>query len=202
MADIVEKAAVDNLESSAAHPYRAAAGVLALVSRVAVTKRQVLKRQPGMVLILAVRSGPFLVFIAGVHVQNARPAAAAERYFPAAVNDNIGVRVVEHLCRTVKRYSRRLITTVKHNDASLRDRIDKGLIGAAFGRACSDYVVRVGDILQAGLGRYRAAALGVARGRSLGGTCERFMPICGPNAGLAASAEPEDAGENSDTDTG
>ena len=56
-------------------------------------QRHVLDDEPGRGLILAVRRGPHLGRITGVHVQDAPGPAAAERHLPAAVEHHLGTGV-------------------------------------------------------------------------------------------------------------
>jgi hypothetical protein len=114
-ADIIEKTAVDGLEPSPAHPDGPAAVIVGFSGGIAIGKGDVLHRQPRMVLVLAMRGGPDLVLIAGVHVQNAGLSPAAERHPAAAIDDDVGVGVVEHFGRTGERYGDRIGTAVEYN---------------------------------------------------------------------------------------
>ena len=96
---LLKKRRVDHLEAAAADPDGAAAVVLGLACRVRIDEGEVLHREPRMVLVLAVVGGPHLVRVAGVHVEDARLVAAAERHQSAAVDDDLGAGVVEDLGR-------------------------------------------------------------------------------------------------------
>src|SRR5690606_608311 len=88
VAAVPHELGVEDLEPAAAHEDRAAAiGILA--RGVAVGEGEVLHREARMILVVAVRRGPDLRRIAGVHVEDAARATAAQRHEPAAVDDDL-----------------------------------------------------------------------------------------------------------------
>ena len=94
LAAVARERGVDDPQPAAAvEDGASAAAVEALAVRVAVGERQVLDDQLGGRLILAVRRRPHLCRIAGVHVEDAVPALAAERHQPTAVEDDPRARV-------------------------------------------------------------------------------------------------------------
>ena len=91
VAAVAEEPRVDDLEPAAADEDGAAAAALGrLAGGVAVDEGQVLDGELRVVLVLAVRGGPDLGLVAGVHVEDAALAAAAERDLAAAVEHDLG----------------------------------------------------------------------------------------------------------------
>ena len=100
---VSEETAVDDLEPAATNPHGATSVVLELVLGIRVDKREILHREPRVVLVLTVISGPHLIWVTGIHIQNATAASSTERYQSPAVNDDFGPRIVEYLGRLLER---------------------------------------------------------------------------------------------------
>ena len=154
-ADIVEKAAVDGLESSPAHPHGPAAVKFGFSGGIAIGKGDVLYRQSRMILVLAMRGGPDLIRIAGVHVQNAGSPPSAERHQAAAIDDDVGVGIVEHLGRSWECYRDRIRTAVEYNGPPLGDGIDKGFSAATLWRSVADNLIGGCYLFEVRFGGYR-----------------------------------------------
>ncbi len=166
-AGVVEEAAVYDLEAPSPHPDRSAAVELGLAARVPVHKGQVLNREPGVILVLAMGRGPHLRLVTGVHVQDAGCPTPRKGHQAAAIDDHVRVLVVEHLGRLRERNGSRLRTTIENNDPALGHGLHHRLPSAALRGAIPDNRLRVGDVLQAGLRRDGAVAVGPARWRPL-----------------------------------
>ena len=119
VAAVADEARVDHLEPAAAHEDRAAAAALGrLAGRVAVGEGEVLHGEPRVVLVLAVRGGPALRLVAGVHVEDAALAAAAERDLAAAVEHDLGPVGVADLRGRGHRDGDRVRPAVERDDAA------------------------------------------------------------------------------------
>ena len=146
VATVPGKDGIDHAELAAAVEDRASAAAVVLLARgVPVLEGHVLDDEPGRGLILAVRRGPYLGRVTGVHVEDAPGAAAAERHLPAAVQHHLGTGVTDlgggmHHDRHWRR------TAVEGDHAALGDGRDHGPGRAASGRPVADHLVRVGGV--------------------------------------------------------
>ena len=102
---------------------------------VAVGEDQVLHGQPRVVLVLAVRGGEALPLVAGVHVEDAALAAAAERHLAAAVQHDLRAGRVLDLGGPGHRDGDRGRPAVEADDPARRDRRDHRVGGATGRRA-------------------------------------------------------------------
>ena len=94
LAAVPDERGLDDAQTPAAHEDRAAtAAVEVLAGGVAVGEGEVLDDQPRRGLVLAVRRREHLGGVAGVHVQDAAPAGAAQRDQAAPVEDDLSPRV-------------------------------------------------------------------------------------------------------------
>ena len=183
VAGVAEEARVDDLDPAAPHEDGAPAAALdRLAGRVAVGEGQVLHGEPGVVLVLAVRGGPDLGLVAGVHVEDPALAAAAERDLAAAVEHDLRPGVVADLGGGRHRDRDRVRPAVERDDPAGRHRLDHGGRGAAGGRAGADDPVGVGGVDRAGLG-WDAGPAGPGAGRACRGRGAR--PAAGADPRVA-----------------
>ena len=159
---------VHDLEPAAAHEDRPAApAVVGLTGRVAVGERQVLEDQPRRRLVVAVVGGPGLLRVAGVLVEDAALAAAAERDEAAAVDDH-ALAGVDDLRGLLEHDRHRVGAAAEPDDPALGHRAYDGPRGAAARRAVADPAVGDGGVDRTGLLRHRDrfARIGVRRRRA------------------------------------
>ena len=114
-----------------------------VTGRVAVDEREVLDGEPGMVLVLAMRGGVHLGLVAGVHVEDAALATAAQRDLAAAIEHDLRPGVVADLGGGGRRDGDQVGAAVEGDDPAGRHRVDHCARGAAGGAAVADDPVRV-----------------------------------------------------------
>ena len=157
---------VDDLESSTSHPDRPSS-IGVEPRRVGICEGQVLDGEPGMVLVLTVRSRPYLGRVARVHVEDAIRAASAQCHRATAVDDDLWSGGVDNLRSFGHHDGVRVRSTIERDDPTLGDGINDRCRGAALRRSSPDHDVRVRNVLRPRLGRHRVGAIGVARQRRL-----------------------------------
>ena len=173
VAQVVEEARVDDLETAALCVDRTAATAivhtLGNALGVAVDEGDVLNDQLNAGVGVAVtRSGwVHLRLVARGHVEDAEFPAAAQRHLVAAVDDQLGPLVVEDLRRCGEDDRHRIRSTVEGDDAAVCDRSDESVARAARGSAGPDHRGRRRHVLGLGSGRDGRVAVRVARGRTV-----------------------------------
>ena len=141
--------AVDDLEAAAADEDRPTAILGLGAGRAAVAERDVLHRERGVVLVLAVRRRPHQVRVAGVHVQDPPRALTVQGDEPAAIEDDVRP-VVEYAGRGAHGDGHRVRAAVEGDDAAQGDRIDHRRRRAARGGAGPDHTIGVGRVDRTG----------------------------------------------------
>ena len=153
VADVPVELRVHHLQPAAPHEDRAAtAPVDRLAGRVAVDEREVLHRQAGVVLVLAVRGGPDLRLVARVHVEDPALPGAAQGHPAAAVDHDVRTGVVADLRRLGHDDRDRGRTAVEHDLPAAGHGGDDRSRGAPGRRAVADDLVG-----SRGVDRVRAA---------------------------------------------
>lgn len=109
-----------------------------------------------MVLILAMRGRPNLIGVARVHVEDSSHSASTQGHLSAAVQNDLGASVVEHLCGLREHDFDRVGAAVEGDHAALCDRRHHRRAGAALRSTASDHLIRVGDVLFSPFCRDRA----------------------------------------------
>ncbi len=170
VAAVADEPRVDHLEPPAPDEDRAAPAALGpLAGGVAVGERQVLHGELRVVLVLAVRGGEALRLVAGVHVEDAALAAAAERDLAAAVQHDARAVRVHHLGGGLHGDGDRRGPAVEGDDAAGRDGLHHRLGGAARRGAAADGTGRARGVHRTRLGRHARPAGGVAGAERHGG---------------------------------
>src|SRR5690606_29172651 len=135
---------VDHLEPPAPYEDRAApAAIDRLAGRVAVGEGEVLYGQPRVVLVLAVRGGPALRRVTGVHVEDAALATTAQGDQAAAVQHDLRPVRVDDLRGLGEGDGHRPRPAVEGDDAAGGYRRHHRLGGATRRRTVAHHLVRV-----------------------------------------------------------
>jgi len=166
VASIVEEAAVDHFESSAAHENRPAA--IGVEPRgVSIDKRQVLHGELRVVLVLAHRCRPHLRFVAGILIQNADITRAAQRDFVSAVNHDFRTGIVEYFCRPIELDHDGIRAAIEGDDPAFGHGIDECVARAALRRAGTHDVIGFRRVFGLRFCGNRAFSIGIARRRPI-----------------------------------
>src|SRR5690606_22468077 len=139
-------------------------------------------------LVVAVFGGPDEIGVARVHVQDPAGATPAQRDQTAAVDDDVIAGVVVDLGRLVQRDGDGGGATVEGDHSAFGDRVDELFRRAALGRAVSDHVIGIRDVLETGVARDRALTVRVARGRTVFGGGEGVVDAAVAAVAAAAAA--------------
>ncbi len=117
-----------------------------------------------MILVLAVRSRPFLLLVAGILVKDAVFSVSAEGNLVSSVDDDLGAFVVEYLGGAGECEGGGIGAAIEGDDPALGNGIDKGIGSAALWGSCADNGGGFGGVFCPRFRRDSAFAIGVSCG--------------------------------------